>query len=265
VNRGERAPLDALAFATVIALAWSLWNRPLAAWLFPRLEPVLPWWALKPVLYVDWLLALVAGGAVLTRLGRRLPRPPFGLSRRVLQGIGVGILSSLPMALLMGSAVRWRMNLDLQELTAAALLPGFMEELFFRAFFFGWLFRLARAGFLLSVATASIAFSVGHLYQAHSPLEAGLVLLVTGAGAAWFAWLYVEWEYNLWVPITLHILMNAWWLLFDGGASAVGGGIENLARSLTIALSIALTLRMARLRGRRNVNRVTLWPGAAPP
>ncbi len=62
-------------------------------------------------------------------------------------------------------------------------------------------------------------------------------------GAAWFAWLYVEWRNNLWLPIGLHILMNLYWALFDIESNALGGVWANVFRGLTIALSIIYTLR----------------------
>ncbi|HPR61515.1 MAG TPA: hypothetical protein PLF35_11245, partial [Prolixibacteraceae bacterium] len=59
---------------------------------------------------------------------------------------------------------------------------------------------------------------------------------------AWFAWLYVEWENNLWVPIFLHIFMNFSWIFFEVGSNALGGVFINIFRAVTIALTILITI-----------------------
>mgnify|MGYP003483250560 FL=1 len=61
-------------------------------------------------------------------------------------------------------------------------------------------------------------------------------------GAILFAWLYVEWDYNLWVPIFLHSLMNLSWHIFEMDETALGGAIPNILRGLTIFLAIVLTI-----------------------
>ncbi len=69
------------------------------------------------------------------------------------------------------------------------------------------------------------------------------VFSVTFLGAAWFAWLYVEWNNNLWVPITLHSLMNLYWGLFTLEDNALGGIWANVFRGMVIAISIVVTIR----------------------
>ncbi|RMD72486.1 MAG: CPBP family intramembrane metalloprotease, partial [Bacteroidetes bacterium] len=149
-------------------------------------------------------------------------------------------------------------EVDAFALVRGTLVAGFMEELLFRGFLFGLLFRKAGWGFVPAALLGGILFGMGHLYQGHSLGEALGVFLVTALGGGWFAWLYVEWNYNLWVPIWLHVCMNLVWMLFELGDNALGGWLPNLFRALTIALTIVVTLRWHATRGRR-ITRRNLW------
>jgi hypothetical protein len=51
----------------------------------------------------------------------------------------------------------------------------------------------------------------------------------------------MRWE-NLWVPISFHVLMNFWWMIFDAGATALGDVFANIARAATVLLSILFTI-----------------------
>jgi membrane protease YdiL (CAAX protease family) len=132
---------------------------------------------------------------------------------------------------------------EADQLLAGTLLAGFMEELVYRAFVFGMLFLQARLGFVPAVLFNAIPFSLGHLRPEIGFAGIIPVLLLTCAAGGFFAWLYVEWERNIWLPVALHALMNLSWSLFDMGGNAAGGAVPNLLRVGTIALAIALTLR----------------------
>lgn len=56
--------------------------------------------------------------------------------------------------------------------------------------------------------------------------------------------MYVEWNFNLWVPVGLHILMNGAWVIFtmDGTEVAAGGLISNIVRVTSILLAITITV-----------------------
>jgi len=66
--------------------------------------------------------------------------------------------------------------------------------------------------------------------------------MVTFTEALWFAWLFIEWEDNLWVPILLHIFMNFSWTLFDVGGNAAEDHVTNIFRVITITLTIGITI-----------------------
>ena len=74
---------------------------------------------------------------------------------------------------------------------------------------------------------------------------------VTFIGALYFSWIYAEWNFNIWIPAGLHILMNGAWFIFtmEGTEVAAGGLISNIARIISIVLAIALTVYYHKKRG----------------
>ena len=112
----------------------------------------------------------------------------------------------------------------------SAFKDGFREEVFYRAFLFGQLFRRARWGFIPAVAVNAGLFGISHLYQAKDVGDSLAVFGITFAGAVWFA-----------------------------SDTAIGGLLLNLPRVLTIALSVIFTIRMIRKRNKRFINRGMLW------
>ena len=66
-----------------------------------------------------------------------------------------------------------------------------MEEIVFRGFLFGQLFRKAAWGFIPAVLINAVIFGMGHLYQGNSLGETTGVFFVTLIGGVWFAWLYI--------------------------------------------------------------------------
>lgn len=218
--------------------------------------------ALGAVGYGLYLLAPLALTAWL--FGPRQASAALGLTAPVLKGLGVALLGTLLLPI--GYALIGRLvPLDealAQDFMRGAVLPGIAEELLYRALLFGLLFRFAGWGFLPAVLINALLFGAAHLYQSGEPTEAAMIFAITGVGAALAAWLYAEWDFNLWVPIGVHILMNAWWSLFAVDDSALGSGWANLIRLAGVLGLIALTLIHARRRGHRIVRgRAWLWGG----
>ena len=177
------------------------------------------------------------------------------------KGFGIGLLFSfvtvLPM--LISSALLGEISPDLKilGLIQKTLFAGFMEEYLFRGFLFGLLFRKLGWGFIPASILGAAIFGLGHIYQGSTFLETMGVFFVTSLGAIWFAWLYIEWNNNLWVPIFLHILMNLSWGLFEVSSNALGGFSTNLFRVITIALTIIVTIKYNKKNGLR-INRKNL-------
>ena len=134
-------------------------------------------------------------------------------------------------------------NIALVSATAAGtIVAGFVEEMFYRGFLFGQFYKYTKLGFILSIFIGAIIFAVGHLYQSQDTIELIGIFLITFMGAIFFAWLYVEWYFNLWVPIFLHALMNLVWHIFEMDETALGGVIPNVLRALTIVFAIVFTV-----------------------
>ncbi|MEX1191034.1 MAG: CPBP family intramembrane glutamic endopeptidase [Brumimicrobium sp.] len=141
------------------------------------------------------------------------------------------------------------LNLSALNLADKTFFAGFMEEFLFRGFLFGLLFRKLCRGFIPATLIGAVIFGFAHIYQGSSLLESTGIFLVTSIGAVWFAWLYIEWNNSLWVPIFLHILMNLSWALFDVSENAMGGLYVNIFRVITIALTVIITIRYNWVKG----------------
>lgn len=189
------------------------------------------WW-LVPTVFLTGILYGFKG------LGKH-----FGLHKGFVFGFAFGLVTVLPM--LVSSAIIGRISDDfnLFALLKGTVFAGFGEEVLFRGFLFGLLFRKASWGFIPAALLGAVLFGMGHLYQGSNLMQTLGIFFVTAIGAAWFAWLYIEWNNNLWVPIFLHILMNLSWTLFEVSDTALGGITTNIFRVITIALTIVITLR----------------------
>jgi uncharacterized protein len=184
----------------------------------------------------------------------------LGLSINFLRGLQFAILFSLPMFL--GGLLFYKFNtqISLPNLVAGTIFAGLFEELYFRGFLFGQIFRNTKLGFVPSILLGALIFATAHLYQSQDISTMTGIFLTTFSGAIFFAWLFVEWDYNLWVPIFLHTLMNLSWILFNIGDNAFGNTSSNLIRGLTIATTIILTILYKRKHGQKlSIHRFNLW------
>lgn len=166
----------------------------------------------------------------------------FGLESKKLSSLLLPLIATLPMLLGYGFSADWQPNMTWSGFLHGCLLAAVMEELVYRGFLFGQLFRRGGWGFIPAGLIAALIFGSAHLYQGNDPTSLVGIFMVTAIGSLWFSWLYVEWNYNLWVPIGFHFLMNFYWGVFDMSNNALGGLEANLYRGLTIALSIILTI-----------------------
>jgi len=199
----------------------------------------------------NFLLPLALGAAL---FGRKRALGSLGLDRPILTGLVVGLAATAILPLGYAATASFSPpDQPLQTALRSAVLPGIAEEVLFRAFFFGFLFRFAGWGFLPAALLAAAVFGAEHLYQGKGAADSAAVFAITAIGAIWFAWLYVEWGYNIWVPAAFHVLMNFYWLLFAISDTAVGSVTANALRLGVILLSVAVTIIAARRRGGRIV------------
>lgn len=184
----------------------------------------------------------------------------LGLNEGFLKGFGIAFLCTLPMLVgyfFMGKFLP--QNFTFSKILSSSVLPAFDEELLFRAFLFGLLFRRLKWGFIPAAFLSAFIFGIGHLWQGNNFLDTLGVMVVTSVGGVWFAWLFAEWKYNLWLVIFLHLLMNLYWGIFEiTNNNALGGLYSNVFRIITITVSIVWTIRMAKKRNHFEVNRQRL-------
>lgn len=184
----------------------------------------------------------------------------LGLSKNVFKGISFGLFFSMPM--LIGYSIFYDINreVDIQDLIAGTIIAGLMEEIYFRGYLFGMIFRFTKIGFIPAILIASILFALGHLYQASTFAQLIGVFSVTFMGSVFLAWLFCEWEYNLWVPIFTHAGMNFSWMIYNVDSSALGSEVANIFRAMTIALAIIFTIYYKkRNHSSYQINKNTLW------
>lgn len=175
----------------------------------------------------------------------------LGIRKGFIKGLTYGFLFTLPMFLGYYFIGHYNNDYSLVKNILFAFKDGFREEIFYRAFLFGQLFRIVKWGFIPSAATNGIIFGLSHLYQAHNIADSLGIFAVTFAGAIWFSWLFIEWKDNLWLPIFMHCFMNLSWDLFSTEETAIGGLMLNLPRILTIALSVYVTIKIAKSQNRK--------------
>jgi membrane protease YdiL (CAAX protease family) len=221
---------------------------------------IVPFSAEEPILkiivyYLLWLVPSLL--FVVYLFGSKNALEVIGLKKGFLTGLTFSLITVLPM--LLSSAIFGKIDTSLEPLALLqkTLLAGVMEEYLFRGFLFGLLFSKFGWGFIPASILGAFIFGMGHIYQGNNLSESVGVFMITGMGALWFAWLYVEWDNNLWVPIFLHMLMNLSWALFDISDNAIGAPIANLFRIITIALTVVITIRNSKKQGFK-VNRSNL-------
>jgi membrane protease YdiL (CAAX protease family) len=166
----------------------------------------------------------------------------LGLLHNPLKPLLIAIMFSLPMFI--GGLLFFEINsaISIPNMIAGSIVIGLVEESFYRGFLFGQIYRHTPLGFVSAILVGAIIFASGHMYQSQDILELAGIFSVTFMGAVLFAWLFVEWNYNLWIPVFLHALMNLSWYLYDMSETAMGGMLPNIFRGLTIAFAIIFTL-----------------------
>lgn len=166
----------------------------------------------------------------------------LGLSGNLFVGLLFAFIVTLPS--LIGYCVIFNVNagLSFDTIVINTISSAFFEEIIYRAFLIGQLYRYTRLGFLRSVIVGSTLFGLVHLYQSNDPNELMGIFLITFLGSLFFFWIYAEWKFNLWTAIFLHCLMNLYWLVFDVNDNALGGINSNIFRFGSVFLSIIITI-----------------------
>lgn len=198
--------------------------------------------------YVPLLLMLTVLTSVVVGV-RRVPEA-FGLNRPALPALGFAfaITALLPViyALMGGLSVA---EDSLRDFLTYAVVSGTFEEIAFRAVLVGIPCRVLGWRFWPTAIIAAVLFGVLHLDQSEDLMESAMIFAITGIGGVWFAWLFRAWNWNLWVPIGFHVMMNGWWTVFDMDDTALGSWGSIAARGAVVVLSVVLTLRYVKVSG----------------
>ena len=166
----------------------------------------------------------------------------LGIGDRFKQGILVALLFSLPMLIGFGVLNNFQLTFDLKKIVVGCVFAALFEELYYRGFFFGMLFKKTYLVFIPSLLIGALLFASLHLYQSQDTMTLLGIFGITFLRAGFFGWLYIEWNYNLWVPIGMHFFMNLSWNIYAVSDNALGGYRANIIRALTIAFAIVGTV-----------------------
>lgn len=197
-----------------------------------------------------WLGVAALGIFFVHRLSFKAILQELGLHGSFSRGVVFAALATVPMSL--GFAMTSKLNPEasLSGIFLLAIVSPFAEEVLYRGYLFRQLHQRAGLSFVLAAVLTALFFGLGHFSDAAR--EGGLwngigVVAITGLGGAIFAWLFVRWEYNLWIPFGMHALMNLWWELFAVDTTALGGWLANVVRLLSVAIAILLTVYRGRI------------------
>lgn len=193
----------------------------------------IPFFLVIPVLVTWWLY------------GRKNLFSELGINRGFGKGLFFAFIATLPMAIGYAVVSGFNWHLPLTSFMYGCVQASFAEEIIFRAFLFGLLYRKAGWGLAPATLFDGIVFGAIHVYQGDTAAEAAMIFVASGAGAIWFSWLFKEWNWNLWIPIFLHFFMNFWWSGFEMADNAAGGVWANVFRIMTIAFTVYVTNRPA--------------------
>lgn len=172
----------------------------------------------------------------------------LGLDGNFILGMSFALISTLPLFIAFPLIGTFNQELTLTKLIPSTVFVAFFEEVIFRGFIFGQLYRYCKVKFGWAVLIPSLLFGSLHLYQGHDFISSLTAFGVTFIGALYFSWIYVKWGFNLWCSIGLHFFMNLSWQLFivEGNSVAAGGLISNILRISSIAIAVILTTRLAK-------------------
>jgi len=171
----------------------------------------------------------------------------LGLAKRFWFGLAIGTLAVAPMWLGFVFTAPLDPEFSIASTLYLAVLSPIEEEIVFRGYAFGQLYRRVGWRFWLAIVVTAGVFGILHVGQGTSLGQAVGVFLFTAVGGAFFAWLFVKWDGNLWVPIVVHAEMNMNWNVFDVGETAVAGWWPAALQSSVLVTAITLTLLRDRI------------------
>jgi membrane protease YdiL (CAAX protease family) len=175
----------------------------------------------------------------------------IGLRCGLLKGIVVGGVFCIPIVALGVGCGLMRDGVTFFEpkMIRIGFTGPFAEEWFFRGVLVLAMVRIVGVKFWTAAIVSGVLFGLVHVQWSAEGLARGWpALLVTGAGGVWFAWLANRWSRNLYVPITMHMLMNLVAPWYGDTDMAMGSLYFEVGRAATITLGTVLTIHPGLLR-----------------
>ncbi len=173
----------------------------------------------------------------------------LGLSKGLKEGIIYALIIVSPMFIGNLFFSPLQPEVKIVDILYYSIWPGFNEELIFRGILIGQLFKRAGWGFIPAALLSSLYFALGHLYQSHDIMSAIQVFTVTAGAGVGFALCFIEWSWNLWLVMFVHMLMNLRTVFFETGGTATLNLTGNIFRGMTIALLIFFTIQRMKKNG----------------
>lgn len=164
----------------------------------------------------------------------------FSLDKSIIKSFTLALIGTSPM--LIGYGIHFKIStiINIESLFINTISSAFFEEIIFRAFLIGTLYRFTQLGFLSSLLLGSLLFAQVHLYQSQNSMELIEIFAITFLGSVFFAWIYIEQNFNIWSAIFLHFFMNLYWEIFTVSENVAGNLYGNLYKLLSIFLIIAI-------------------------
>lgn len=237
-NKQNQSILIILATFTIYFTLDELYFKALRTWINSYIDII---GISHNIAYALSLLPLIASAYILHKTHKKTLES-FGLDQSFLKGLVFCLICTLP--ILLGYMIVFDFNdkITLTRILINVVAAGFFEEIIFRGFLFGQLFRYTRLGFIPASITGALIFGLVHLYQSDDPMTMLGIFGITFTGSLYFGWVFAEWKYNIWMAVFLHLLMNLYFELFSAGENALGGLYMNIFRLMTMVLVIGLTI-----------------------
>lgn len=207
-----------------------------------------PFWVPEGLKTTLQIALVVAVTLALHRRGARGTADELGIAPPALPAFRFAFLATLPLLGVLALLTR-RLAPDFAPAEAfyTVVYSSFAEDLVYTGFAVRQLHRRAGWPFWLAVLGVAVTFGLGHIEKGRTVAQMAGLFVFTGAGLAVFAWLFVAWGDNLWVPVAMHVLIDLWWALFGAGKTAVAGGVAPMAATVA-SVVLAITLTMERRR-----------------
>ena len=103
----------------------------------------------------------------------------LGLDKSFLKALAFSIVCTLPMFLGFALFCDFNTDIKLNTILVSVVAAAFFEELYFRAFLFGQLYKHTSLGFIASVLLGALLFGFIYLYQSNVLIELVGIFLIT--------------------------------------------------------------------------------------